>query len=59
MLYETISIERRNKSLVCYLNWPTGGALCPKLWFIFTFLALLVALEGDAAGDKKHKTEDL
>ena len=28
-------IGRGNKSLVYYKNWPTGGALCQKLCFVW------------------------
>ena len=29
-----LSIERRNKSLVLYINWSLGGTLYPKLCFV-------------------------
>ena len=29
--------RRRNKSLVKYINWPTGGTLFPKWCFVYIF----------------------
>ena len=32
-----LSIRRRNRSLVWYMNWPTGGALYPQMVFCLHF----------------------
>ena len=32
------SIEKRKKSSVKYINWPTGGALHVELCFVYIFI---------------------
>ena len=39
------TVGKRNKCLIWYINWPTGGALC-----FFTFNALQMALKEDTTG---------